>query len=123
MNPYQMKKYGDVEIHKAKTDKKDALRIARFALEKSYCLTLYSSMEQKYEDLKFLSRQYNQRVSLVTKIKVQLLNILDETMPGITKILALRSKELHFFYLLNGSNLLMKSIRWGKAVFSPHTLR
>ncbi len=118
-----MKKYGDVEIHKAKTDKKDALRIARFALEKSYCLTLYSSMEQKYEDLKFLSRQYNQRVSLVTKIKVQLLNILDETMPGITKILALRSKELHFFYLLNGSNLLMKSIRWGKAVFSPHTLR
>ena len=27
VNPYQMKKYGDVEIHKAKTDKKDALRI------------------------------------------------------------------------------------------------
>ena len=31
-----MKKYGDVEIHKAKTDKKDALRIAAYALEKSY---------------------------------------------------------------------------------------
>ena len=27
VNPYQMKKYGDVEIRKAKTDKKDALRI------------------------------------------------------------------------------------------------
>ena len=34
VNPYQMKKYGDVEIHKAKTDKKDALRIAAYALEK-----------------------------------------------------------------------------------------
>ena len=94
VNPYQMKKYGDVEIHKAKTDKKDALRIARFALEKSYCLTPYSSMEQKYEDLKYLSRQYSQRISLVTKIKVQLLTALDETMPGITKLLTLRSKEL-----------------------------
>lgn len=94
VNPYQMKKYGDVEIHKAKTDKKDALRIARFALEKAYCLTPYTSMEQKYEDLKYLSRQYSQRISLVTKIKVQLLTALDETMPGITKLLTLRSKEL-----------------------------
>ena len=45
VNPYQMKKYGDVEIHKAKTDKKDALRIAAYALEKSYKLVPYSSME------------------------------------------------------------------------------
>ena len=52
VNPYQMKKYGDVEIHKAKTDKKDALRIAAYALEKSYKLVPYSSMEQKYEDLR-----------------------------------------------------------------------
>ena len=73
INPYQMKKYGDTEIHKAKTDKKDALRIATYALEKSYKLVPYSSMEQKYEDLKFLSRQYEQRISFVAKLKVQLL--------------------------------------------------
>ena len=77
VNPYQMKKYGDVEIHKAKTDKKDALRIATFALEKSYRLVPYSFMEQKYEDLKFLSRQYQQRISFVVKLKVQLTNLLD----------------------------------------------
>ena len=47
INPYQMKKYGDVEIHKAKTDKKDAIRIATYALEKAYKLTPYSAMEQK----------------------------------------------------------------------------
>ena len=79
VNPYQMKKYGDVEIHKAKTDKKDALRIATYALEKSYKLVPYSSMEQKYEDLKFLSRQYNQRISYVTKLKVQLISLLDQS--------------------------------------------
>ena len=93
VNPYQMKKFGDVEIHKAKTDKKDAIRIATYALEKSYRLVPYSFMEQKYEDLKFLSRQYQQRVSLVAKFKVQLINLLDQTMPGITKILALKSRD------------------------------
>ena len=93
VNPYQMKKYGDVEIRKAKTDKKDALRIATFALEKSYKLLPYSSMEQKYEDLKFLSRQYQQRISFVSTLKVQLINMLDQTMPGITKILTLKSRD------------------------------
>ena len=93
VNPYQMKKYGDVELHKAKTDKKDALRIATFALEKSYRLVPYSFMEQKYEDLKFLSRQYQQRISFVVKLKVQLNNLLDQTMPGITKILEHKSRN------------------------------
>lgn len=93
VNPYQMKKYGDVEIHKAKTDKKDAIRIATYALEKSYKLVPYSSMEQKYEDLKFLSSQYRQRIDYVAKLKVQLINLLDQTMPGITKILELKSRN------------------------------
>ena len=93
INPYQMKKYGDVEIHKAKTDKKDALRIATYALEKAYKLVPYSSMEQKYEDLKFLSRQYRQRIDYVAKLKVQLIDLLDQTMPGITKVLELKSRN------------------------------
>ena len=93
VNPYQMKKYGDVEIRKAKTDKKDALRIATYALEKSYKLVPYSSMEQQYADLKFLSRQYQQRISFVSTLKVQLINMLDQTMPGITKVFALKSRD------------------------------
>ena len=93
VNPYQMKKYGDVEIRKAKTDKKDALRIATYALEKSYRLVPYSFMEQKYEDLKFLSRQYQQRIAFVSTLKVQLINLLDQTMPGITKVLPLKSRN------------------------------
>ena len=93
INPYQMKKYGDVEIHKAKTDKKDAIRIATYALEKAYKLVPYTSLEQKYEDIKFLSRQYNQRISSVAYTKVQLINLLDQTMPGITHLLPLRSRN------------------------------
>lgn len=100
VNPYQMKKYADVEIHKAKTDKKDAIRIAKYALEKSYMLKPYNTLEQKYEDLKFLSRQYDQRISSVSYCKVQLINLLDQTMPGITKILPIKSRDPEHSILL-----------------------
>ena len=93
VNPYLLKKYGDAELRKAKTDKKDAMRIARYALEKHYSLVPYSPMDQKYEDLRFLSSQYRQRISMVTKSKMQLTDLLDESMPGITRILALKSRN------------------------------
>ena len=93
INAYQMKKYGDMELRKAKTDKKDALRIARYALEKGYSLVPHTSMDQKYEDLRFLARQYNQRIETLTTNKVFLINLLDETMPGITKLLSLTTRD------------------------------
>ena len=93
INPYQMKKYGDTELRKTKTDKKDALRIAKYALEKNYSLVPYASMDQKYEDLRFLSRQYQQRMSTLTTNKIFLINLLDETMPGVTRFLSLNSRD------------------------------
>lgn len=93
INPFKMKKYGDTELRRAKTDKKDALKIATYALEKSYLLTPHSSTEQKYSDLKLLARQYNQRVETLITNKVHLVNHLDETMPGITKILNLNTRN------------------------------
>ena len=93
INPYQMKKYGDTALRKAKTDKRDSIRIAQYALEKSYSLIPYTPSDQKYEDLKFLSRQYSQRISTLTGNKVQLLDLLDQTMPGITSLLPLKSRD------------------------------
>lgn len=87
MNPYLMKKYGDNEIRRGKTDKKDAMRMAYYALEKACSLTPYTSLDQKYVDLKFLSRQYNQRINTKVKSKVYLSNLLDEAMPGIQNII------------------------------------
>lgn len=88
VNPFLMKKYGESDLHKSKTDNGDALMIARFALEKSYLLEPYSQTEQKFEDLKFLARQYSQRVSCLATNKVYLQNLLDETMPGISAAFA-----------------------------------
>ena len=93
VNPYLLKKYGDAELRKAKTDKKDAMRIARYALEKWYSLVPNSPSDQKYEDLRFLSSQYRLRISMVVKSKNQLIDLLDESMPGITRILALKSRN------------------------------
>lgn len=93
INPYQMKKYGDMELRKAKTDKKDALRIAHYALEKGYSLVPYTPMDQKYEDLRFLARQYDQRMGTLKANKTFLINLLDETMPGITKVLSLTTRD------------------------------
>ena len=93
VNPFQMKKYGDTELRRMKTDKKDAIRIATYALEKSYQLVPYNSMEQKYEDLRLLARQYRQRMATLTFNKVHLVNLLDETMPGITSVLQLNTRD------------------------------
>ena len=93
VNPYQMKKYGDTELRRSKTDKKDAIRIATYALEKSYQLVPYPVNDQKYADLKLLSRQYSQRMSTLTVNKIHLANLLDQTMPGITSILPLISRK------------------------------
>ena len=87
VNAYLMKKYGDIEIRKAKTDKKDAIRIAKYAIKKRFSLKKYEGEDEKYNDLKFLSRQYNQIVSIRVKAKIQFNNLLDEIMPGINKIL------------------------------------
>lgn len=108
INPYQMKKYGDTELRRSKTDKKDALRIAGYVLEKAYMLSPFSSQEQKYLDLKFLSRQYNQRISTKVKNRVYLSNILDETMPGIETILntnnQIPEKNLLFLFIKRYKN-------------------
>ena len=112
VNAYQIKKFGDMDLRKAKTDKKDAVRIARYALEKSYSLVPYTSMEQKYEDLRFLARQYNQRMLTLKTNKVFLLNLLDETIQILEKhsdvaihaASSLRHMQYFDFFLPHPSN-------------------
>ena len=93
INPLAMKKYGDTELRRVKTDKKDALRIATYALEKSYQLVPHTPADDKYENLRLLSRQYSQRSSTLTVNKIHLYNLLDETMPGITGVLKFMTRN------------------------------
>lgn len=93
VNPYVIKKYADNEIRKVKTDKKDAMRIAWYALEKQFVLQSYAVYDKKYDDLHYLGRQYKQCVSMRVKARVQLINLLDEIMPGIVNIVTSRTAD------------------------------
>jgi transposase len=92
INPYLMKKYSESSLRKGKTDRKDALKIAVYCLEKWRTLIPYTREIKQYEDLKFLSRQYNQLISTRIKQKVQLDHLLELVMPGIKTIFNYNSK-------------------------------
>ena len=93
VNPMLMKKYASVSIRKIKTDKMDALKIAKFGLDYWMDLRAYSLEEDVYRELKFLSRQYFQLMSIRIKYKVTLSSLYDEIMPGINTILCSHSRD------------------------------
>lgn len=83
-NAFLIKKYFDVNLRKVKTDKKDAIKLANYCSDKWNILKRYNIQDNTYEELKFLSRQYNQQISLKVKAKVQLGNLIDLTFPSFS---------------------------------------
>lgn len=83
-NAFLLKKYFDVYLRKAKTDNLDSLKIATYCFEKWYSLKCFSTSSKSYQELLFLSRQYDQFISLKTKSKIQLTNLIDITFPEFT---------------------------------------
>ena len=72
VNPYQMKKYGDVEIHKAKTDKKDALRTVFMHLKIEPYRIVNGVKSMRLKKISFPSVQCFQRITCMSrKLKVQ----------------------------------------------------
>lgn len=87
VNPLVMKKYSNVKIRKGKTDKLDAVKIANYGIEQWYQLSDFQPQQGIYEELDTLCRQYSQYIDMRIKSKITLSNLLDKTMPGITKLL------------------------------------
>jgi transposase len=87
VNALRMKKYCSQSIRRAKTDKIDAVRIASYGLTYWSELTPVLPTSDTYRELKLLARQYYLTTSLLVKAKVNLSNLLDQTMPGIQNIL------------------------------------
>lgn len=81
-NAFLLKKYFDVYLRKAKTDKLDSIKIATYCFEKWHSLKPFNFESTTYQDLQFLSRQYDQFMVLKVKSKVQLSNLLDVIFPN-----------------------------------------
>ena len=87
VNALRMKKFCSQSIRRAKTDKIDAVHIAQFGLTYWDELSPVKPPEYVYQELKLLARQYYQTVSMLVKAKVNLSNLLDQTMPGIKELM------------------------------------
>ena len=87
VNALRMKKFCSQSIRRAKTDKIDAVHIAQFGLTYWDELSPVKPPKSVYQELKVLARQYYQTVSMLVKAKVNLSNLLDQTMPGIMELM------------------------------------
>jgi len=82
VNPLLIKEYGNNSIRKVKTDKADALKIARYGLDNWSELREHTPMEKLREQLKILNRQYSLYGKNKTSLKNNLIALLDQTFPG-----------------------------------------
>ena len=85
-NPLTIKKYCNINIRKVKTDKKDALKIACYGSERWHKLIRYTPSDEIYSELRFLSRQYDEQMSLKVMKKIHLSGLIEVTFPGLKKI-------------------------------------
>ena len=68
-------------MRKVKTDKKDALKLASYALDRWTELEEYVPADEQRKTLKLLNRQYNQSVKIQTMIKNNLISLTDSVFP------------------------------------------
>lgn len=95
VNALLMKKQSVEGLHDSKTDKLDAKRIANYGIEKWYKLKEYVPETDKFAEIRFYARQYDQATEISSKLKCQFDHLIDGTMPGISKLL--RDGKLYDF--------------------------
>lgn len=78
--------YGGNSLRKVKTDKKDALKLASYALDRWTELDEYIPADEQRKTLKLLNRQYNQSIKIQTMMKNNLISLTDSVFPGINKL-------------------------------------
>lgn len=78
--------YGNNSLRRAKTDKKDAIKLANYALDRWNALSQYFPEEDTRLALKTCYRQYEQYSKLQTMLKNNLIALLDQTFPGANRL-------------------------------------
>jgi len=83
VNPKLIKDFGDNTLRKVKSDKADAVKIARYTLDNWTDLKQYSLMDEIRNQLKTMNRQFGFYMKQKTSMKNNLIGILDQTYPGV----------------------------------------
>ena len=85
VNPKLIKDFDNNSLRRVKTDKADAKKIGRFALDKWYKLRQYTAMDNIRTQLKTMNRQMSFYQKQQTAYKNNLISLMDETYPGANK--------------------------------------
>lgn len=83
VNPKLIKDFDNDSLRKVKSDKADAVKIARYALDKWQNLKQYSVMDELRNQLKTMNRQFGFYMKHKTAMKNNLIGILDQIYPGV----------------------------------------
>ena len=96
VNPILVKDYSNksLTVRKGKTDKKDSIKLAAFALDRWNELPLFSARSDTRTLLKAYNRQYNQYIKLKVMLKNNLISILDLTFPGVNTLFNTPAKKV-----------------------------
>ena len=86
-NALKIKKYLDRGLRKAKTDKKDSYKLAEYTCDNWYKLNKVRENDETYDNLRFLSRQYINNISVQVKQKNNFSNLCDLLFPGYYQML------------------------------------
>jgi len=86
LNPILISQFGNNSVRRVKTDKKDALKIAKFALDNWTKLRQYTAMDENRQKMKILNRQYNLYMKTKSALKNNLIALLDQTFPGVNTL-------------------------------------
>jgi transposase len=93
VNPVLVFDYGNNSVRKVKTDRKDALKIARYATDNRDELREYAPQEVLRQQLKTFSRQYNLCMKAIRMLENNLTSILDKTLPGANRLFSSRKRK------------------------------
>ena len=85
VNPLLIKEYGGNSLRRVKTDKADAMKIARYALDNWSELRDYTPMDTIRYDLKTLNRQFQLASKQKTAVSNNLIALLEQSFPGVRK--------------------------------------
>lgn len=85
VNPLLIKQYGNNSLRKVKTDKADAMKIAKYALDNWAELRDYTPMDSVRYDLKTLNRQFQLASKQKTETANNLIALTEQSFPGIRK--------------------------------------
>lgn len=93
VNPILINDFGGNTLRKAKTDRKDAIKIAAYTLNYWSDLKEYIPEIDLRKSLKMLNRQYHFACKTQTSLTNNLIAMIDMTFPGINKVFTSSARD------------------------------